>query len=148
MHRRYYWLFVPVISALVAVTVYARRASLEPESPGGIPEPALEVKDRQPEKPKPCRDTFERVAKGMTLEQATAVIGAQPGVYIRGKLGSDVVLAPRGLGWIDYVRWVADDAELLVLFVDSAGAPIAPEMVQKDDRIFEVHVWDVINTER
>ncbi|MDB5306217.1 MAG: hypothetical protein JWO38_419 [Gemmataceae bacterium] len=82
------------------------------------------------EKPKPCRATFEQVAKGMTRGEVATTLGGPPGVYAHGELGSDIVLAPRGLGWTSYDQWVADDGELLVWFGD-------------DGRVSEVHIWGV-----
>ena len=149
MRRRHRWLVLLGAAAFtVAVVLYTRPDRLAREPHVSIAEPPTVVNDVQPGKPKPCRETFADVVKGMTLEQATAVVGAGPGVYVHGELGSDVVLAPRGLGYSGYVRWVADDAELLVSFTDEAGHPIPPEAVRKDDRIFEVRVWDVWNLKR
>ena len=149
MYRRDSRLVLPVAAVLVvAVALCARLDRPAGDSHAPAPESSALAKDTQVEEPKHCRESFARVVKGMTLEQAAAVVGAPPGVYIHGELGRDVVLSPRGLGWTDYVQWVADDAELLVLFTDERGHPILPKTVRGDDRIVEVHLWDVMNFKR
>ena len=122
-----------------------RVGDLTPDPAPVVTAPALPLAPAPREKPVPRRETFERVKEGMTLDEISRTVGAPPGVHIHGKLCSDVLLAPRGTGYVSYVRGVADDAELLVLFVRYGMGPVPPEEVTRDDRSAEVRIWDVFN---
>jgi hypothetical protein len=78
--------------SLVAILNRGKPGLMDISSEAAIPEINL-----LPDKPKPCRATFERAVKGMTLKEAIATVGAPPGVDIQGEIGSDVLLCPRGL---------------------------------------------------
>jgi hypothetical protein len=85
--------------------------------------PSGDVKHAEPaptlsgDKPKPSRETFERVRIGMTRAEVEAVVGGPHGYYAPGELDCDLHRCWQHLGVRStYDGWVSRDGELLVLF--------------------------------